>query len=46
MSEIIENEIIHVGKKNGRELYTFNFSSPNKINEDDGSTFGGINAHE
>ena len=42
MTKRVEDKIIHVETKDGREHYTFNFSTPNKINEDNGEIYGGL----
>jgi len=46
MTKIVENKIIHVKSEDGFEHYTYNFSiKGKKLNEDDGSTYCGLNQH-
>lgn len=46
MTKIIENKIIHVETKDKLEHYTFNFSMLKKLNEDDGTMYGGLNVRD
>lgn len=44
MSEI-KNKIIHVKSEDGLEHYSYNFSLIGKLNEDDDTTYCGLNVH-
>lgn len=46
MTKKIENKIIHVETKDKLEHYTFNFSMLQKLNEDHGTIYGGLNLRD